>query len=130
MHHSVFFQELIAAGKLPVQREEGLKMVWHDPCELGRGCGIYEQPRQALAAAGELVEAGSHHAESICCGGSLGSLTLGFEQRRAMTRHALDDLTVTDPTQIVTGCPLCLTTFARYADRPVHDLAEIIDGHC
>ena len=130
VHHSVFFQELIAAGKLSVQREEGLRLVWHDPCELGRGCGIYEQPRQALAAAGELVEAGSHHAESICCGGSLGSLTLSFEQRRAMTRHALDDLTAADPAQIVTGCPLCLATFARYADRPVRDLAEVIDGHC
>ena len=127
VHHSVFFQELIDAGKLQVTREDGLKFVWHDPCELGRGCGIYEQPRQALAAAGEVVEAGKHHVESICCGGSLGSLSLGFEQRRPMTLHALEDLTVADPDQIVTGCPLCLATFVRYADRPVRDLAEILD---
>ena len=130
VHHSVFFQELIAAGQLPVQREEGLRLVWHDPCELGRGCGIYEQPRQALAAAGELVEAGKHHAESICCGGSLGSLSLSFEQRRPMTQNALDDLTLANPDQIVTGCPLCLATFTRLADRPVRDLAEILDSHC
>lgn len=130
VHHSVFFQELIAAGKLPVQREEGLRLVWHDPCELGRGCGIYEQPRAALAAAGELVEAGKHHAESICCGGSLGSLSLSFEQRRPMTQNALENLTVADPNLIVTGCPLCLATFVREADRPVRDIAEILDGHC
>ncbi|MBO7077488.1 MAG: (Fe-S)-binding protein [Bacteroidales bacterium] len=130
VHHSVFFQELIAAGKLPVQREDGLRLVWHDPCELGRGCGIYEQPRAALAAAGEVVEAGKNHAESICCGGSLGSLSLSFEQRRPMTQNALDNLTVADPDQIVTGCPLCLATFVRAADRPVRDLAEILDSHC
>ena len=130
VHHSVFFQELIAAGKLPVQREEGLRLVWHDPCELGRGCGIYEQPRAALAAAGELVEARKHHAESICCGGSLGSLSLSFEQRRPMTLNALENLTAADPGQIVTGCPLCLTTFVREADRPVRDIAEILDEHC
>lgn len=130
VHHSVFFQELIAAGKLPVQREDGLRLVWHDPCELGRGCSIYEQPRQALAAAGEVVEAGKNHAESICCGGSLGSLSLSFEQRRPMTQNALDNLTVADPDQIVTGCPLCLATFVRAADRPVRDLAEILDSHC
>ena len=130
VHHSVFFQELIAAGKLQVKREDGLKLVWHDPCELGRGCGIYEQPRQALAAAGEVVEAGKNWAESICCGGSLGSLSLGFEQRRPMTQNALRDLTVADPDQIVTGCPLCLSTFVRYADRPVRDLAEVIDERC
>ena len=130
VHHSVFFQELIAAGRLQVRRDDALKLVWHDPCELGRGCGVYEQPRQALAAAGSLVEAGKHHAESICCGGSLGSLSLSFEQRQPMTRNALDNLTVADPDQIVTGCPLCLATFVRAADRPVRDLAEILDEHC
>lgn len=130
VHHSVFFQELIAAGKLPVQREDGLRLVWHDPCELGRGCGIYEQPRAALAAAGEVVEAGKNHAESICCGGSLGSLSLSFEQRRPMTQNALDNLTVANPDQIVTGCPLCLATFVRAADRPVRDIAEVLNEHC
>ncbi len=130
VHHSAFFQELIASGKLQIRREDELRLVWHDPCELGRGCGIYEQPRQALAAAGTLVEAGKHHAESICCGGSLGSLSLSFEQRRPMTQNALDNLTLADPDQIVTGCPLCLATFTRLADRPVRDLAEILDSHC
>ena len=130
VHHSVFFQELIAAGRLPVQREDDLTLVWHDPCELGRGCGIYEQPRQALSAVGALVEAGKHHEQSICCGGSLGSLTLGFEQRRAMTQNALDNLTAGAPDQIVTGCPLCLATFTRYADRPVRDIAEVLDSLC
>jgi len=130
VHHSVFFQELIASGKLQIRREDELRLVWHDPCELGRGCGIYEQPRQALAAAGTLVEAGKHHAESICCGGSLGSLSLSFEQRRPMTQNALDNLTLAAPDQIVTGCPLCLATFTRLADRPVRDLAEILDSHC
>ena len=130
VHHSVFFQELIAAGKLQVRHDADLKLVWHDPCELGRGCGIYEQPRQALAAAGEVVEAGKHHAESICCGGSLGSLTLSFDQRRPMTQNALDNLTAADPDQIVTGCPLCLATFVRQADRPVRDIAEVLDSRC
>ncbi len=130
VHHSVYFQELIDSGKLHVQRENSLRLVWHDPCELGRGCGIYEQPRQALAAVAELVEAGKNRAESICCGGSLGSLTLSYEQRQPMTRNALDNLTVAGPDQIVTGCPLCLTTFVRLSDRPVRDFAEILDEHC
>ena len=128
VHHSVFFGELIAEGKLPVRRDGDLRLVWHDPCELGRGCGIYAQPREALAAVGELVEAKKHHEESICCGGSLGSLSLGFEQRGAMTRNALQNLTAADPAEIVTGCPLCLATFARHADRPVRDLAEVLDS--
>ncbi|MBO6237598.1 MAG: (Fe-S)-binding protein, partial [Bacteroidales bacterium] len=93
-------------------------------------CGIYDEPRAALAAAGELVEAAKHHAESICCGGSLGSLTLSFDQRRPMVQNALDNLTAADPAEIVTGCPLCLATFVRQADRPVRDIAEVLDSRC
>ena len=80
-----------------------------------------------IAAAGELVEAEKHRKESICCGGSLGSLTLGFDRRQAMTVNALNNLTKNSPDSIVTACPLCLNTFHRYADRPVEDIAEIVD---
>ena len=126
VHHSVYFQELIAAGKLSVSRGEE-RLVFHDPCELGRGSGIYEQPREALSCAGTLVEAAKSHGESICCGGSLGSLTLSFAQREPITRASLENLCADSPDRIVTACPLCRSTFARYADRPVEDLAEILD---
>ncbi|MBQ8021516.1 MAG: (Fe-S)-binding protein [Bacteroidales bacterium] len=128
VHHSVFFEELIRDGRLPVEYTSG-SYVYHDPCELGRGCGIYEEPRAALRRMGVLHEAGKHHAESICCGGSLGSLTLGFEKRKDITLNALKNLTVNGPETIVTACPLCLNTFGRYADRPVEDLAEVLVKH-
>ncbi len=80
-----------------------------------------------ISEAGELVEAGKHHKESICCGGSLGSLSLGFDKRQPMTENALNNLTSASPDVIVTACPLCLSTFSRYADRPVEDIAETID---
>ena len=128
VHHSVFLEELIRDGLLPVEYTSG-SYVFHDPCELGRGCGIYEEPRAALRRIGYLHEAGKHHAESICCGGSLGSLSLGFEKRKDITLNALHNLTVNDPETIVTACPLCRSTFARYADRPVEDLAEVLVTH-
>ena len=64
---------------------------------------------------------------SICCGGSLGSLTLSFEKRKALTENALNNLTIASPDVIVTACPLCRSTFNRYSDRPVKDIAEILD---
>ena len=108
-------------------RKSSTKYVFHDPCELGRGCGVYEQPRNVIAAAGEVVEAARNRKESICCGGSLGSLTLGFDKRRAMTENALSNLVAASPDRIVTACPLCLDTFARYSDRPVEDIAQVVD---
>ncbi len=127
VHHSVYFQELIAAGKLKISRS-GERLVFHDPCELGRGCGIYEQPREALSSVGTVVEAAESRGKSICCGGSLGSLTLSFAQREPITKASLENLCAGSPDRIVTACPLCRSTFARYADRPVEDIAEVLDS--
>ena len=126
VHHTEYIRELIREGKLDIEKD-GTKYVFHDPCELGRGSGIYGQPREVLACAGELVEADSSKEMSICCGGSLGSLSLDFEKREDITRNSLANLTAGDPDTIVTACPLCKTTFARYSDRPVEDIAETVD---
>ena len=126
VHHTEFFDRLISSGKLTVSGSE-IRYAYHDPCELGRGCGIYEQPRNVISSFGILVEAGKNRKESICCGGSLGSLTLSFEKRKALTENALNNLTIASPDMIVTACPLCRSTFNRYSDRPVKDIAEILD---
>ena len=127
IHHSEYMDRLIAEGRLHVESSD-VRYAYHDPCELGRGCGIYEQPRRVVAAAGQLVEGAKSGQESICCGGSLGSLSLGFEQRKLMTENAINNLTADNPDAIVTACPLCKTTFGRYADRPVVDIVEVIDS--
>ena len=126
IHHTEFFDRLIESGKITLNGSD-TRYVYHDPCELGRGCGIYEQPRNVVRKAGELVEAEKHGKESICCGGSLGSLTLGFDKRKALTENALANLTIASPDTIVTACPLCRSTFNRYSDIPVKDIAEIVD---
>ncbi|MBO8479443.1 MAG: (Fe-S)-binding protein [Bacteroidetes bacterium] len=126
VHHTEFIDGLISEGRLKVEHGQA-KYVFHDPCELGRGCGIYEQPRNVLLRAGTLVEAAKNRKESICCGGSVGSLTLGFDKRKPMTENALQNLTCASPDVIVTACPLCLDTFRRYSDRKVEDIAETID---
>ena len=126
IHHTEYFERLVFSGRIRVSKGN-TKYVFHDPCELGRGCGVYEQPRNVISAAGELVEAARNRKESICCGGSLGSLTLGFDKRKAMTENALANLTAASPDRIVTACPLCMSTFGRYSDRPVEDIAQVLD---
>lgn len=126
VHHSEYLYDLVRQGILKVEKGD-VRYVFHDPCELGRGSGIYEQPRKLLGRAGYIVEADKHHGESICCGGSLGSLTLGYAQREDITRNSLKNLTTGSPDAIATACPLCLNTFSHYSDRPVQDIAEILD---
>lgn len=126
VHYVHYMEELLAEGRL-LPRRGDLCYVYHDPCELGRGCGIYEEPRHLLGRLSSIAEAEKNRAESICCGGSLGSLSLSFAKREKITRAALDNLYTSKADAIATACPLCTATFARYADRPVRDLAEIVD---
>ena len=128
MHYTEYFNHLIAEGRLKLAKGHET-LVYHDPCDLGRGCGIYDAPRQALAAVGQLVPAPKERKESICCGGSVGSLTLRYEDREPITRGSIENLTANNTEQIVTACPLCLKTFSRYAPVPVRDFAEIIADH-
>ena len=66
--------------------------------------------------------------ESICCGGSLGSLSLSYEKRKDITVNSLNNLKAGDPDVIVTACPLCQSTFSKYSDIPVKDIAQILDS--
>ena len=129
MHYADFFASLVASGRLKPEKGD-ICYVYHDPCELGRGCGIYDVPRRLIGSAAGIADAPANREESICCGGSLGSLTFDFAQREAMTRKALENLYASRAEAIATACPLCLWTFARYSDRPVRDLAEILDSSC
>ena len=127
IHHTQLIERLISGGKIKTAFNPSHSFVYHDPCELGRGCGIYEEPRKVISSVGTLKKAAKERKESICCGGALGSLTLSFERRKAITEHSLHNLTADNPDSIVTACPLCLNTFGRYADRPVEDIAEIVN---
>lgn len=128
VHYSSYINELIREGRLKLKAPSNISYVYHDPCELGRGTGIYDEPRQLVSASACLLEAPKNRVESVCCGGSLGSLTLDFKERGKITRSSLDNLYRSGADAVATACPLCKNTFARYSDRPVKDIIEIIDS--
>ena len=127
VHHSVYFDELIRSGRLKIEKSD-IFYAYHDPCDLGRGSGIYEEPRHIVATAAALVEAPKSREESICCAGSLGSLTLGFKQRVPIAEGCLKNLYAAKPDAIATACPLCYSTLLHNANRPVKDIAQILDA--
>ena len=125
LHYTEYFEQLAAEGVINLKKQD-LKYVYHDPCELGRGCGIYDAPRKALARVADLVPAAKERKESICCGGSLGSLTLTHEERGRITENSIRNLMANSPDRIVTACPLCMKTFSRQSEVKVIDFAQVI----
>ena len=126
-HYSKYIEGLVMLGYIKIEKSD-VCYVYHDPCELGRGCGIYDEPRKLLGQSAMISEAAKTRKESICCGGSLGSISLGFKERECITKSALENLYTSNADAIATACPLCKSTLARYSDRPVKDLAEIVDA--
>lgn len=127
LHYTQFIKRLVDKGKLKLTAGDE-RIVYHDPCELGRGCGVYKEPREVLAQAGTLVKATKEGDESICCGGSLGSLTLDSRDRAKITESSVANLLANNPQTIVTACPLCLKTFSESVPESVNvqDFAELI----
>ncbi|MFN8206708.1 MAG: (Fe-S)-binding protein [Bacteroidales bacterium] len=125
MHHSQYIEELLSYGRISVE-PGSQRVVYHDPCELGRGSGVYEQPRTVIRSIAQLEETEATREASICCGGSLGNTVLNAEKRAHITRFALENLTMEKPDQLITSCPLCKKTFAKESDIPVTDLAELV----
>lgn len=130
LHYTQFIKRLADEGKLKLTAGDE-RIVYHDPCELGRGCGVYKEPREVLAQAGTLVKATKEGDESICCGGSLGSLTLDSRDRAKITESSVGNLLVNNPQTIVTACPLCLKTFSESVPESVNvqDFAETVSRH-
>ena len=125
LHHTQYIDALVKQGKLKVGKS-GVNYVYHDPCELGRAFGVYDEPRAVLESVGNLKKAKSEKELSLCCGGSLGSFTLTQKERDEITENSVADLMFNHPDEIVTACPLCLKTFARKSPVEVKDIAEVV----
>ena len=125
LHYTQFAERLVKEGRLKLSETEQ-SIVYHDPCELGRGCGIYDEPRNVLNGIGRLVKAPKERDESICCGLSLGSLTLDEKDRGKIAESCVGNLMAHNPDSIVTACPMCYKALRSKADVPVKDFAEII----
>ena len=124
-HHSEYFLELVQQGKISLKKSNQ-KIVYHDPCELGRGCGVYEPPRDLLRMAGTLQTTRQEKVNSLCCSGSLGDLSLPMEDRNVIKAETLKVLLQQNTDILATACPLCKKTFVKGVDLQVKDIAEIV----
>jgi Fe-S oxidoreductase len=107
-HHSEFLARHLS--QLPtVQSQE--KIVYHDPCYLGRYRDVYEEPRAVVSHAGQLVEAPRSHERSFCCGAGGGLAFLGEEKGERVSHVRAAELVETGAGIIGTACPFCNTMF-------------------
>ena len=135
-HHSEVLARI--QDRLPQPSGPREKVVYHDPCYLGRYRDVYDEPRAVIDRFAEVVEAPRNHERSFCCGAGGGQMFLGEEEGRRVNVTRAEELVATGAGTIGAACPFCQTMFrdalAQITDKPVKllDIAQIaaaaIDG--
>ncbi len=125
-HHSQYLLKLAKESKLKFDKTD-IQITYHDPCELGRGLGVYEEPRELLSLAGNLIESQNSRENALCCGGSLGITNISQEQRNTIAAITLNELAADRADVVATACPLCKKTFKSAAQNiRIADISEIM----
>jgi Fe-S oxidoreductase len=127
-HHSEFLARL--QSKLPANGAAE-KVVFHDPCYLGRYRSIYDEPRAVAAMAGEVIDPPRARNRSRCCGAGGGLAFLGEEKGKRVNVDRAEELVATGADVVAAACPFCQTMFrdalAQISPTPpkLLDIAQI-----
>lgn len=124
MHHTQWIDRMVQQGALHFDKSDD-QMVYHDPCELGRGCDEYEAPRRVLSQLGDLQHPANEKDASLCCGGSLGGYKMDDAGRQKIASHAVSQLVDANTDALVTACPMCKKSLAAVSPVRVKDVAEV-----
>ena len=126
LHHSEYILRLMQQGRLRVSYSPEQTFTYHDPCELGRGSGIYDQPRAVIEAIGALLEPEHNRKNALCCGSSIANTAINDKQQLTIAEGVSKELDATGAETVVTACPLCKKAITRGSAKPVVDLSEIV----
>jgi Fe-S oxidoreductase len=108
-HHSELLARL--GSRLPEPEGGRAKVVFHDPCYLGRYRDVYEEPRAVVGRYGEVVDPRRARERSFCCGAGGGQMFLGEESGKRVNVERAEELAATGASVIGTACPFCQTMF-------------------
>ena len=101
----------IDQGKVKFTKKLKGTAVYHDPCELGREMGVYDEPRKILEAIPglEVVEFVRNRDNTWCCGGGGGVKGLNFDLSVEIAGDKVKEANEVGATTIVSACPSCKT---------------------
>ncbi len=108
-HHSEFLARHL--DRLPARTGQGEKIVYHDPCYLGRYRNVFDEPRQVVGKYGTLTEPPRSRERSFCCGAGGGLAFLGEEKGKRISVERAEELVATGADVVAAACPFCNTMF-------------------
>jgi len=134
IHYTQLLAELVEDGTIDLSTELNEKIVYHDPCFLGKQNDIFDEPRAILKSVPgvEFQEFNRSRERSLCCeggGGKMWAETESKAERLAETR--IKNAKELDATVVAVACPFCVLTLDDAVKALGHEeemrVAEIME---
>ena len=135
LHVSQYLASRIEEGRLNFTKELKKRIVYHDPCYLGRHNGIYEEPRRILQSVPGvmLMDEMESRENSLCCGGGGGRMWMETKKEERFSDILVEQALAMGADILATACPYCILNFKdsvvtmEVEDRlEVKDISEIV----
>jgi Fe-S oxidoreductase len=134
LHHTQLIAELLAQGRIRV-KAAAQRVVFHDPCYLGRHNGEFDAPRQVLQQlCGDApLEMALSREKAMCCGAGGGRMWLEETIGKRINITRVEQALELQPSTIATACPYCAVMVAdglgalrRDGSTAAQDIAELV----
>jgi len=135
LHLTQYLAALLDKGKLRLKKPLNKKIVYHDPCYLGRRNGIYDEPRRILSSVPgvTLMDEVECRENSLCCGGGGGRIWMETLKGERFSDILVEQAVEMGADILATACPYCLLNFkdsvvtsGREGVLEVKDIAEVV----
>ena len=134
VHTTHIIKESLIEGKLKLKEHNGVYS-WHDPCDLGRHCGVYEPPRYVLGSIPglSLAEHPLNQEHTVCCGAGGGLWMYDEEVTNHVSHQKLTEAIPENIDGIITGCPTCILSMRNTArehspNLKILDIVELVEN--
>lgn len=134
IHTVQLFLQLIQDKRILPSKPIKKKVVYHDPCTLGRQNNIYEEPRFVLKSIPEveLLEIENfNRKDSVCCGAGSGGLWMDWQKGERMSDIRVNQAIDAAAEILAVACPYCMIMFedsikTMNLNLEVKDISELL----
>lgn len=111
LHHTQLLAQLIDEEKLTFTKKLDKKVIYHDPCFLGKQNRVYEEPRKVIESIPgvTLLEFDRSKARSLCCEGGGGRAWFDVPGPRSAEMR-VKEAVAAGAEILAVACPFCLLT--------------------
>ena len=132
LHEVQFLFKLINENKFDL-KPINKKITYHDPCDLGRSSGIYDEPRGIIKAIPqtEFIELENSRENTKCCGGGGNVEAVNAELSENIAKIKAQEIIETGADIVVSSCQQCVRTIAGALKKEkskikAMDIAELL----